>query len=219
MAENQFEELFRTAKKGGYEKADVDLKIKAMQASAASEKEAFLAQIAEKDNEIGELNAKISEQSNELDGLHRDISEKYQTYIDHYDTIGEIILESRVQAKKILEDAYAERDRIMAGVQEEAQKAAEEARKNAIVDALREKEEIEKQTAAKREEYNAICARIDALLKSVDAANSDFYEAVKTVHGIAQGNPPAVTCSEESSEDFDIADTHEIEFEGFSEEE
>lgn len=219
MADNQIGELFKTVKKGGYDKEEVDRQIQAMRASAASEKDTLLARIAEKDSEIGALSAQVSAQKDEIEGLHKDISEKYQSYIDYYDTIGEVILDSRIQAKKILEDAYAERDRILSGAQEEAQKAAAEARENAIADAVREKEEIEKQIEEKRAAYNAICVKIDGLLGSLDSANSDFYDAVKAVHGIAQGNPPEeVPCEEDSSEAFDMADTQEIEFQGFSEE-
>ncbi len=219
MADNLTGDLFKTAKKGGYDREDVERQFQAVKASASMEKDALLSQIAEKDREITSLNDTVRGQREEIDGLHKDISEKYQSYIDYYDTIGEVILDSRIQAKKIVEDAYSERDRILANVNEEAKRAAEEARTAALADALREKEEIERANEEKRAQYNAMCEKIAALVGQLEAADADFSAAVKNVRDIADGNPPEKGPEEEAAEDLDLADTHEIEFQGFSEEE
>ena len=211
MAENQNGELFKVVKKGGYDREDVEQQFSALKQAAAMEKQQLEEQIAERDAQIASLNETVAAQRDELDTLRRNISEKYQSYIDNYDTIGQVILDSRVQAKKIVEEAYAEKDRILLNANQEVEKAAEEARQQALADSVHEKEEIEKATEEKKRAYESVCARLNALLADLDATQLRLDDTIRSMHEVAEGIIPAG-----GLDDLDTADTQEFDFQKLS---
>lgn len=231
MAENYREDLFKTAKRGGYDREDVEHRFQIIKEAAAIEKNQLQDQIYVKDQEIAGLNDKIREHKEEIESLKKDISEKYQSYKDNYDMIGQLIFDSKIQAKKIVDDAIAEKERILGEVDAEVSKIREEARSSALDDAMKEKEELELKILEKMEEYDAICAKIAALLAKLDGVQGMVEDSVKAIHAIAEEEKiPLEPEKEESLDDpdeeeleipepaseeeaFDIDDTHEIEFE------
>ena len=220
MADYLNDELFRTARKGGYEKEDVDRQLEKMRSSAAMEKDMMQEQIDAKNKEIASLKETIVGQQEEID----DLQKKYRSYQENYDTIGEVILDSRIQAKKLVDEAQEERERILSETEARANQRAEEIRAEATAGAQAEKEAIEQEIAQKQAQYEQICAKIAALLEDLNAAQSRFGESVAAVQSISEGNPPpepAEAALEEPAEDepeeaFDLDDTHEIDFQSFS---
>lgn len=237
MAENFREDLFKTARRGGYDREDVEHRFQIIKEAAAIEKNQLQDQIHGKEQEIQNLNEKIREQQDEIESLKKDISEKYQSYKDNYDMIGQLIFDSKVKAKKIVDDANEEKERILGEVQAEVEKTREETRISTLADAMKEKEELELQIMEKQEVYDDICKKIAGLLARMDGVQTMVEDSVKEIHVIAEEEkiPPVpaeeeslddpdeeepeaaeeeeLEVPEESSEDaFDLDDTHEIEF-------
>lgn len=187
MADIQNEGRFTIVKRGGYQKEEVDRELDAITIAAQKEKETLLGRIKEKEAEIEALKKTLSEQEADNLKLRRNINEKYQSYIDHYDTISETILNSKIQAKKVIEEAYAEKDRILGSAQAEIEKVKKAAREETIAEALKEKAQIEGQIEEKRMEYEQIYAAVSVLIADMDSAQAGFDEMMRKLRRITEG--------------------------------
>ena len=204
MAEIFNEDQFKSARKGGYDKEDVDQQFFEIKEAAAEEKNRLSEQLEMKDSQLEELRKIVKKQQTEIDTMKQDIAEKYQSYIDNYDTIGRIIYDSHVQAKKVVDEANQEHDQIIAQAQEKAGQIIEEARLNATADALREKQSLEAQIERCKKDYAIISDKISQLLRKVDDMQKEFNTTVDSINSIAD------------SEDFSTMNS--FDFEDFTEE-
>lgn len=204
MAEIFNEDQFKSARKGGYDKEDVDQQFFEIKEAAAEEKNRLSEQLEMKDSQLEELRRIVKKQQAEIDTMKQDIAEKYQSYIDNYDTIGRIIYDSNVQAKKVVDEANQEHDQIIAQAQEKAGQIIEEARLNATADALREKQSLEAQIERCKKDYAIISDKISQLLRKVDDMQKEFNTTVHSINSIAD------------SEDFSTMNS--FDFEDFTEE-
>lgn len=204
MAEIFNEDQFKSARKGGYDKEDVDQQFFEIKEAAAEEKNRLSEQLEMKDSQLEELRRIVKKQQTEIDTMKQDIAEKYQSYIDNYDTIGRIIYDSNVQAKKVVDEANQEHDQIIAQAQEKAGQIIEEARLNATADALREKQSLEAQIERCKKDYAIISDKISQLLRKVDDMQKEFNTTVHSINSIAD------------SEDFSTMNS--FDFEDFTEE-
>ena len=204
MAEIFTEDQFKSARKGGYDKEDVEQQFFEIKEAAAEEKNKLNEQLAMKDSQLEELRRVVKNQQTEIDTMKQDISEKYQSYIDNYDTIGRIIYDSNIQAKKIVEDANNEHDAIIAQANEKAAQIMEEARLSATANALREKQTLEAQVERCRKDYAIMSDKVSQLLRKLDDMQLEFNATVRSINSIAD------------SEDFSTKNS--FGFEDFSEE-
>lgn len=204
MAEIFNEDQFKSARKGGYDKEDVDQQFFEIKEAAAEEKNRLNEQLEMKDSQLAELRRVVKSQQTEIDTMKKDISEKYQSYIDNYDTIGRIIYDSNVQAKKIVDDANREHDSIIAEANEKAGQIIEEARLSATADALREKQALEAQIERSKKDYAIISDKVSQLLRKLDDMQLEFNATVRSINNIAD------------SEDFSTRNS--FDFDDFAEE-
>lgn len=204
MADIFNEDQFKSARKGGYDKEDVDQQFFEIKEAAAEEKSRLNEQLEMKDSQLEELRKLVKKQQSEIDSMKQDIAEKYQSYIDNYDTIGRIIYDSNVQAKKIVDEANLEHDQIISQAQDRAGQIIEEARLNATADALREKQSLEAQIERCKKDYAIISDKISQLLRKVDDMQKEFNSTVRSINTIAD------------SEDFSTKNS--FDFEDFTEE-
>ena len=131
MAGNENEEIFKTTLMGGYDKDDVMRQIQKMKEEAYAEKSKLLLNIKEKEGVIADLRQKLADKDAKIDGLEKDIKGKYQSYIDNYDMISQLVYETRVHSDQVLGSVKAEKEKLLAGAREEAQRSREDARKEA----------------------------------------------------------------------------------------
>ena len=185
MADIFNDDQFKSAKKGGYDREDVDQQFFEIKEAAAEEQNRLNEQLEIKDSQLAELRRIINSQQAEINSLKQNIAEKYQSYIDNYDTIGRIIYDSNIQAKKIIEDANREHDSIIAQANEKAAQITEEARLNATSNALREKQNLEAQIERSKKDYSIISDKVAQLLKKLDDMQLEFNATVKSINTIA----------------------------------
>jgi len=185
MAEIFTEDQFKSARKGGYDKEDVEQQFFEIKEAAAEEKSKLEEQLAMKDSQLEELRRVVKSQQTEIDTMKQNIAEKYQSYIDNYDTIGRIIYDSNIQAKKIVEDASREHDSIIAQANEKAGQIMEEARLSATANALREKQTLEAQIERCRKDYAIMSDKVSQLLRKLDDMQLEFNATVRSINSIA----------------------------------
>ncbi len=131
MAETEKEEIFKTTLMGGYDKDDVMRQIQKMKEEAYAEKSKLLLSLKEKDAAMAELRQKLAEKDAKIDSLERDIKGKYQSYIDNYDMISQLVYETRVHSDQVLGSVKAEKEKTLSEAREEAKRCLEAAHKEA----------------------------------------------------------------------------------------
>ena len=192
------EEIFRTAKFGGYDKEDVEQGIQRIQDAATVEKNDLrnkldLAnkQIADKDAEINSLNAKIRElqdsliaKDKELQDMEKNVKEKYQSYVDNYDTIGSLIYEAKLRAKQVDRDTEAQKQKILA----EAQTEAQQIRDNAAAEGEKMMEDVEKQIEEKNRngkmQYEAVQEELAHVIEIFNQVQKQFMNSYREIQNI-----------------------------------
>lgn len=192
------DEIFRTAKFGGYDKDDVERGIQRIQDAAAMEKndlkgklEQANRQLEDKDAEITSLNAKIHElqdsliaKDKELQDVEKNVREKYQSYVDNYDTIGSLIYEAKLRAKQIDRDTEAQKQRILA----EAQTEAQQIRDNAAAEGEKMLEDVEKQIDEKNRngkmQYEAVQEELAHVVEIFNQVQKQFMNSYREIQNI-----------------------------------
>ena len=81
--------------------------------------------------EIAHLEERIQEKQKQKEKLEREISEKYQKYIDRYDLIGGLVLESEEKAEKIIREANEKAEQVLNDADQQAETTTQNARKAA----------------------------------------------------------------------------------------
>ncbi|MDY6285727.1 MAG: hypothetical protein SPL65_00110 [Lachnospiraceae bacterium] len=192
------EEIFRTAKFGGYDKEDVEQGIQRIQDAATVEKNDLRnkldqanKQISDKDAEISSLNAKIRElqdsliaKDKELQDMEKNVREKYQSYVDNYDTIGSLIYEAKLRAKQVDRDTEAQKQKILA----EAQTEAQQIRDNAAAEGEKMIEDVEKQIEEKNRngkmQYEAVQEELAHVIEIFNQVQKQFMNSYREIQNI-----------------------------------
>lgn len=192
------DEIFRTAKFGGYDKDDVEQGIQRIQDAAAMEKndlkgklEQASRQLEDKDAEISSLNAKIHElqdsliaKDKELQDVEKNVREKYQSYVDNYDTIGSLIYEAKLRAKQVDRDTEAQKQKILA----EAQTEAQQIRDNAAAEGEKMIEDVEKQIEEKNRngkmQYEAVQEELAHVIEIFNQVQKQFMNSYREIQNI-----------------------------------
>lgn len=95
MAGNGNEEMFKTTLMGGFDKDDVLRQVQKMKDEAYAEKSKLLLVLKGKDKKIAELTNRMALKEAEIERLERDIREKYQSYIDNYEMISQLVFDAK----------------------------------------------------------------------------------------------------------------------------
>lgn len=78
------------------------------------------------------MEEKIQEKQRQKEKLERQISEKYQKYIDRYDLIGGLVLESEERAEKITSAANEKAEKLISDATQQTESMTQNAKKQQI---------------------------------------------------------------------------------------
>ena len=143
--------------------------------------------------------------------LEREISEKYQKYIDRYDLIGGLVLESEEKAEKIIREANEKAEQVLNDADQQAETTTQNARKAAdqiVSEAIATRDELmdeakkeaEKCLAAVQAEmdakladgkrkYIAVQDEMNEIVELINQAQIRFMASYKEVHKIVSAMP------------------------------
>ena len=190
------EERFKTTLMGGFDKDDVLNQVREMKDAAYAEKSKLIKekkeqakqiqelkkQLAKKDSEkaaalqkqkaahkeeIAHLEERIQEKQKQKEKLEREISEKYQKYIDRYDLIGGLVLESEEKAEKIIREANEKAEQVLNDVQAE----------------------MDAKLADGKRKYIAVQDEMNEIVELINQAQIRFMASYKEVHKIVSAMP------------------------------
>ncbi|MCI5648414.1 MAG: hypothetical protein ACI4EG_11455 [Fusicatenibacter sp.] len=164
MAEN--EELFRTTLMGGFDKDDVLTKFQDLKNKSYAAEKKLEAQLEEKNQEIQELYQKLKDAQAANASLQKNIKEKYQSYIDNYDSISQMIFEAQVKAKKLVKDAEDESEKMRASAASDCEKQRNETAAACQKQQKDTKEQCEKMMEDARQRGEKLVARYEQQLQA-----------------------------------------------------
>lgn len=192
------EEMFRTAKFGGYDKDDVEQEIQRLNDAAMVEKNELKgkldqanAKIRAQAQELEVRSAKIKElqdaliaKDTELQNVEKEVKDKYQSYVDNYDTIGSLIYEAKLRAKQVDRDTEAQKQKILA----EAQTEAQQIRDNAAAEGEKMIEDVEKQIEEKNRngkmQYEAVQEELAHVIEIFNQVQKQFMNSYREIQNI-----------------------------------
>ena len=199
-------------RKKANEQAKQIQELKKQLAKKDSEKAAALQkQKAAHKEEIAHLEERIQEKQKQKEKLEREISEKYQKYIDRYDLIGGLVLESEEKAEKIIREANEKAEQVLNDADQQAETTTQNARKAAdqiVSEAIATRDELmdeakkeaEKCLAAVQAEmdakladgkrkYIAVQDEMNEIVELINQAQIRFMASYKEVHKIVSAMP------------------------------
>ena len=186
------EEMFKSVRRGGYDREDVEKQFEKVKKDAAEEKNKLLLILKSKEKKISELTEQAAEKDKEIQRLEaetkqlrKDIDEKYKTYIDNYDTITQLVYDARIRANQMIRDAEAERDRILKNAQTESEKLKQAARESAELQIGKAQTEMDEKIKDGRRNYAAIQDEITELVQLVNQIQRKFMKSIKSIHEIS----------------------------------
>ena len=225
---------------GGFDKDDVLNQVREMKDAAYAEKSKLIKekkeqekqiqelkkQLAKKDSEkaaalqkqkeahkeeIAHLEERIQEKQKQKEKLEREISEKYQKYIDRYDLIGGLVLESEEKAEKIIREANEKAEQVLNDADQQAETTTQNARKAAdqivseaiatrdelMDEAKKEAEkclaavqaEVDAKLADGKRKYIAVQDEMNEIVELINQAQIRFMASYKEVHKIVSAMP------------------------------
>lgn len=223
MAANGNEELFKTTLMGGFDKDDVLRQVQQMKDDAFAEKSKLLLALKGKDKKITELAERLKQREAEVEKLKKDIREKYQSYIDNYDTIGQLIFDARIQADRMRSEARTEKEKLIGEARAEKEKIVSEAhaeKEKLISEARVQGEKIlsEAQTAAQqcldsvqhevderllegKKKYVAVQEELNDVVELINQVQRRFMQSYKSVHAIVSTMPESLQDLEDEMEE------------------
>ena len=164
MAEN--EELFRTTLMGGFDKDDVLTKFQDLKNKSYAAEKKLEAQLEEKNQEIQALYQKLKDSEAKNSMLEKNIQEKYQSYIDNYDSISQMIFEAQVKAKKLVKDAQDESEKMRADAASDCEKLRRDAKEACQKQQKDTKEQCDKMVEDARQKGEKLVARYEQQLQA-----------------------------------------------------
>ena len=186
-------EIFRTTLMGGYDKEDVIEQFRNQKDAAASEKSRLLKELEVKDAQIQELKDQLVQKDVQLEEkdaqrakLEKDVSDKYQKYVDHFESISRLLVESQIKADETISEAEQEKDRILAEADAEATRR---------VDAVQQ--EIDEKLADGKRRYVGVQEEMNEIVELINQAQKRFMASYKEVHRIVSAMPESLQEFEE----------------------
>lgn len=197
-------EVFRTTLMGGYDKEDVIEQFRIRKDAAAAEKSRLLKELEVKDAQILELKDQLAQkdvQLGEKDAqrakLEKDVSDKYQKYVDHFESISRLLVESQIKADETISQAEREKERILGEAAAEATRRVSEAEAEATrrVDAVQQ--EIDEKLADGKRRYVEVQEEMNEIVELINQAQKRFMASYKEVHRIVSAMPESLQEFEE----------------------
>ncbi len=184
----------------GFDKDEVLEYIRRQEEDANTRIAALEKDIRKRDKIISELKNRIVLKDEQVDRMEKDIRDKYQKYIDNYSQIGDLIYESKLKGKRIVDDAHVEADRIIAGADAEAKKRV------ASVQG-----QIDQKLNDGKQKYLAVQDEMNEIVDLFNQMQKKFMQSYKEVHEIIQSMPASLSdinlgVEVDDDEDFDDAD-------------
>ena len=184
----------------GFDKDEVLDYIRRQEEDANARIAALEKDIRKRDKIISELKNRIVLKDEQVDRMEQDIREKYQKYIDNYNQIGDLVYESKLKGKRIIDDAHMEADRIIAGADSEAK------RRVASVQG-----QIDQKLTDGKQKYLAVQDEMNEIVDLFNQMQKKFMQSYKEVHEIIQSMPASLSdinlgVEVDDDEDFDEAD-------------
>jgi len=193
-------EIFRTTLMGGYDKEDVIEQFRNQKDAAAMEKSRLLKELEVKDAQLQELKDQLVQKDVQLEEkdvqlgekdaqrakLEKDVSDKYQKYVDHFESISRLLVESQIKADETISEAEQEKDRILAEADAEATRR---------VDAVQQ--EIDEKLADGKRRYVGVQEEMNEIVELINQAQKRFMASYKEVHRIVSAMPESLQEFEE----------------------
>lgn len=194
-------DMFKTTLMGGFDKDDVIQKVQEIKDQAYREQSRLEREVRVRDEKIVELTKRLELKEAQREKLERDIKEKYQSYIDHYDSIGRLVYEAKVQATQMLEEARTKSEAMIAEAEKEA------GRRMAAVDEEAEKRvaevqmEVNEKLAEGKKRYIAVQEEMNEVVELINQAQRRFMASYKEVHQIVSSMPASLWELEDDGEE------------------
>lgn len=186
-------EVFRTTLMGGYDKEDVLEQFRNQKDTAAVEKSRLLKDLEEKHMEIQELkeqlakkDAQLAEKDAQSARREKELSDKYQKYMDHFESISLLLVESQIKADETISQAEQEKERILGEADAEAK------RRLGTV-----QQEIDGKLADGQRRYVEVQQEMNEIVELINQAQTRFMASYKEVHRIVSAMPESLEDSEE----------------------
>jgi len=184
-------EMFKTTLMGGYDKDDVAEQVRNMKDAHISNQAKLQKELISKDSEIAELKARLEEKERQKEKLENDISQKYQKYIDHHDSISNLLVDAQIKANEIISDAKAKKEQMLELTDKEIKRKFESVQA-----------EVNEKIAEGKRKYIALQSEMDSIMELINQAQKRFVVSYKEIHKIISSMPERVeSIDEDNSED------------------
>lgn len=185
-------EVFRTTLMGGYDKDDVLERLRNIKDSAMQEKNKLLKDLTARDEIISDLKRRLDEKDAQRKKLEQEINEKYKKYIDHYESITHLLVESQIKADTIVADAKKKSEQILKVTDEEVKRK---------IDSVQS--EIDEKLIEGKRKYVAVQDELNEIVELINQAQKRFMTSYKEVHQIVRMMPESLKGLEEEALDVD----------------
>lgn len=179
-------ELFKTTLMGGYDKDDVMEQMRNLKESHTGEVTRLTKEIQQKNSRIEELTHRLVTKEEQKEKLEHEIKNKYQKYIDHYDSISSLVVESQIRAEHIIGAAQKKAEELIRDAEVEAQKR---------IDSVQS--EVDSRLVEGKRKYIAVQEEMNEIVELINQAQRRFMASYKEVHRIIRTMP-------ESLRDFEV---------------
>ncbi|MGI6010753.1 MAG: hypothetical protein ACOX8H_04535 [Ruminococcus sp.] len=171
-------EMFKTTLMGGYDKDDVMEQIRKLKDAHAGEVGRLTKEIQQKNSRIEELTHRLVAKEEQKENLEQEIKNKYQKYIDHYDSISRLVVESQIRAENIINEARAKGERMIAQAEEEAQKK---------IDSVQA--EVDRRVDDGKRKCEIVQKRLDEIVDLMNQVQKRFMASYKEIHQMIDNSP------------------------------
>lgn len=174
-------DMFRTTLMGGYDKEDVLEQYRKIKDATTAEKNLLQQEIKDKDKRIKALIEQLEEKDVQRDKLKKEIADKYQKYIDHYESISKLLVDSQIKADGIVAEAQEKSKEILRNADEEVKHKIDAAQR-----------EIDEKTEAGKRKYIILQEELNSmveLFQQLQRRFTDSYEAVQQIIGTIPDTP------------------------------
>ena len=171
-------EMFKTTLMGGYDKDDVMEQIRKLKDAHAGEVGRLTKEIQQKNSRIEELTHRLVTKEEQKENLEQEIKDKYQKYIDHYDSISRLVVESQIRAENIINEARTKGERMIAQAEEEAQRR---------IDAVQS--EVDRRIDEGKEKYEIVQKRLVEIVDLLNQLQKRFMTSYKEIHQMVDDSP------------------------------
>lgn len=188
-------EVFRTTLMGGYDKDDVMERLRNIKEASMQEKNRLLKEITAKDKKIADLTQRLDDKDAQMTKLEKDINEKYKKYVDHYESITRLLVESQIKADTMISDAKKKSDQIIRVTDEEVKRK---------IDSVQG--EIDARLAEGKRKYMAVQDELNEIVELINDAQKRFMTSYKEVHQIVSTIPDSLKGFEDEAMDVNSGD-------------